>query len=312
MERRRVPSAWDELQRTAVAVRAAPELSVDTRPPRDLTHGLRAVVTTASVLAASALALLHMAGATTQASANSGADATLFSLTNSDRTSNGVHSLTFSGTLEDIGENARYDCDGITVDGRSDDMIQRNYFAHPILGCGQYVFSIMQAYGIHYRSAGENIGWVSGEASGDSAADYINGAFMNSADHRSNILDANYTEMGAGSDESAPGVTWTGVTGGAQNVWMFSEEFAQVGSGSSSPPPPRKPSKPGTGTRNSPAPSPPVVAPASTAPSPLPTATPLSIPAASLPLDLSVPPVEQYEGLLPNSIESILQAFLTF
>ena len=174
-----------------------------------------------------------------------------------------MHSLVFSGTLENIGEGASYDCRGIKVHGRSDDMIQRNYFAHPILGCGEYVFSMMQAYGVHYSSAGENIGW---EAGAGSPASYINSAFMASTDHRDNILDSHYTEMGVGSDESAPGVTWTGVSPGQQNVWMFSEEFAQVGA--SSPPPPRKTPSPKPAARNSPGPKPPTVPPATTAPLP--------------------------------------------
>jgi uncharacterized protein YkwD len=311
MEDRPVPSAWDELQRTAQAVRAEQPLiaeSAEARPWARLAAAVRPVLMTAGVLAALGLAALHLAGTTNIASANSGADSTLFSLTNSDRTSNGVHSLIQSGTLESIGENARYDCNGIEVNGRSDDMIQRNYFAHPILGCGEYVFSMMQAYGVHYSSAGENIGW---EAGAGSPAGYINSAFMASTDHRDNILDPRYTEMGAGSDESAPGVTWTGVSPGQQNVWMFSEEFAQVGA--SSPPPPRKTPSPKPAPRNSPAPPPPAVAPATTAPQlarPTPTATPLVIPAGSLPQDLAAPPIDQYEGLYPNTIESLIEAFL--
>ena len=310
MEDRRVPSAWDDLQRTAQAVRAERPVIVVSRPWAHLAAAVRPALMTAGVLAACGLAALHLAGATNIASANGGADSTLFSLTNSDRTSNGVHSLVQSGTLESIGENARYDCNGIEVNGRSDDMIQRNYFAHPILGCGQLVFSMMQAFGVHYRSAGENIGWVNGESSSSGAASYINSAFMNSPDHRSNILDSNYTEMGVGSDESAPGVTWTGVSPGFQNVWMFSEEFAQVGVAA---PPPRKPPKPGPGGRNSPAPAAPGAPPAATAvptSAPIPTATPFAFPAGSLPQDLPAPPITQYEGLLPNSIESVLEAFL--
>jgi hypothetical protein len=134
---------------------------------------------------------------------------------------------------------------------------------------------------------------------------------MNSPDHRANILDGNYTEMGVGSDESAPGVTWTG-SGAAQNVWMFSEEFAQVGT--SSPPPPRRPPPPKPAPRNSPAPKAPSVAPATTAPAPTPapTSTPAIIPLGSLPQSLPAPPVAQYEGLFPNTIESVLEAFLTF
>jgi uncharacterized protein YkwD len=311
MECRPVPSAWDELLRTAGAVRAEPLSVAEPRPRLSLSRAIRPLVMGAGVLAAFALAVLHLAGTTSVANANSSADSSLFSLTNSDRTSNGVHAVVFNGTLEAIGENARYRCGSVTVNGRSDDMIQRNYFAHPILGCGQYVFSMMQAFGIHYSSAGENIGWVSGNLSTGAAASYINGAFMNSADHRSNILDARYTEMGVGSDESAPGVVWTGVSPGQTGVWMFSEEFAQVGSS----PPPKKSPKPGPsgGSHNSPHPATPGVPAATTAPKPTaaPTPTPFAFPAGSLPQDLPAPPIAQYEGLLPNAVESVLEAFLT-
>ena len=310
MECRPVPSAWDEFLRTAGAVRAEPVLVIESRQGPRLGHVLRPLLMGAGVLAACALAVLHLAGTTNVVDANSSANSSLFSLTNRDRTSNGVHAVTFSGTLEAIGENARYNCSGTTVDGRSYDMIHRNYFAHPILGCGQYVFSMMQAFGIHYKSAGENIGWVSGNLSTGAAASYINGAFMNSADHRSNILNSRYTEMGVGSDESASGVVWTGVSPGQTGVWMFSEEFAQVGT--SSPPPKRTP-KPGpSGGGNSPKPAPPVVPAATTPPSPAaPTPTPFAFPPSSFPQNLPAPPVAQYEGLLPNSIESVLEAFLT-
>jgi uncharacterized protein YkwD len=309
MELRPLPPVWDELVRTAGAVRAdSPHLQAAPDRDRQLRRALRPVSITAAIITAAGLAVLHLAGTPAVASANGGEDSQLFSLTNGDRASNGVHSLVFSGTLENIGEGASYNCNGIHVNGRSDDMIQRNYFAHPILGCGQLVFSMMQAYGVRYRSAGENIGWESGSSS---PAGYINSAFMNSPDHRANILDGNYTEMGVGSDESAPGVTWTG-SGAAQNVWMFSEEFAQVGT--SSPPPPRRPPPPKPAPRNSPAPKAPSVAPATTAPAPTPapTATPAIIPLGSLPQSLPAPPVAQYEGLFPNTIESVLEAFLTF
>ncbi len=310
MGRRPSPSAWDELLRTAAAVRAEPARIPDEPASRGARRAARPVCMSAGLLAAAGLAVVHLAGSTSVVNANTGQDATLFALTNQDRTSNGVHSLTRSGTLQSIGENAHYNCNGIAVEGRSYDMIRRNYFAHPILGCGQLVFSMMQAFGIHYRSAGENIGWESGSGS---PASYINTAFMNSADHRANILNSHYTEMGVGSDESAPGVTWTGVSGGAQNVWMFSEEFAQVGS--SSAPPPRstpRPSKPGA--RNSPAPAAPLTGPLSTPASatPLPSPTPVAVPPGSLPQTVGAPPIDQYEGLLPNAIESVLEAFLTF
>jgi uncharacterized protein YkwD len=314
MEGRQGPSAWDQLLRTAEAVRAEPACAGSARAEVNLAPLLRRALMTAAVSAAVGFAVLHMAGATQAVSANSSADASLFSLTNSDRTSNGVHSVAFSGTLQAIGENARYNCNGISISGRSYDMIHRNYFAHPILGCNQYVFSMMQAYGVRYRQAGENIGWVNGNMGTGAAASYINSAFMASADHRSNILNGNYTQLGVGSDESAPGVVWTGVSPGQTGVWMFSEEFAQVGSSPPSRPGPRPNPRPPV-SRNSPLPATPRLGPATTRPAttpatPSPTAVP--IPAGSLPANLPAPPVTQYEGLLPNSIESVLEAFLTF
>jgi uncharacterized protein YkwD len=301
------PSAWEDLVRTASAVRATPVTNpTGPRHGGRLRRAIRPVTISAVLLTACGLAVLHLAGTARVVSANGGQDSELFSLTNGDRTSNGVHSLVFSGTLESIGEGASYNCRGVHVNGRSDDMIQRNYFAHPILGCGEYVFSMMQAYGVRYSTAGENIGW---EAGAGSPASYINSAFMASTDHRDNILDTRYTEMGAGSDESAPGVTWTGVSPGQQNVWMFSEEFAQVGS--SSPPPPRKTPSPKPAPRKSPAPGPPATA-APLPTTPAPAATPFVTPAGSLPQDLPGPPIDQYEGLYPNTVESVLEAFLNF
>jgi len=309
MGRRPLPSTWEELVRTASVVRAEPGCAQDEPRCSRIRHVARPLGISAGLLAAAALAVLHVSGSTSTAQANGGQDATLFALTNQDRTSNGVHSLTLSGTLQSIGENAGYDCDGIEVEGRSYDMIRRNYFAHPILGCGQLVFAMMSAFGVHYRSAGENIGWVAGSGS---PASYINTSFMNSPDHRSNILDANYTEMGVGSDESAPGVTWTGVSPGQQNVWMFSEEFAQVGA--SSPPRPRPTPRPQPAPRNSPAPGTPGAAPATTpaAATPAPSSTPEALPPGTLPQTVGAPPISEYEGLLPNAVESVLEAFLIY
>ena len=289
------------------AVRATTGLTMSApRAPDVFGAPFARLLMTAGLSTACGLAVLHLAGSPGVVSANGGEDSKLFSLTNRIGPATACIRWQFSGTLENIGEGAPYNCNGIQVDGRSDDMIRRNYFAHPILGCGQLVFSMMQAFGVHYRSAGENIGW---EAGASSPASYINTAFMNSTDHRANILNSNYTEMGVGSDESAPGVTWTGV-GAEQNVWMFSEEFAQVGV--SAPPPPRRPAAPRPAPRNSPAPTAAAAAGPNAPPAALPTPTPLVIPTGSLPQNLPAPPVDQYAGLFPNTIESVLEAFLTF
>lgn len=51
---------------------------------------------------------------------------------------------------------------------------------------------MMQKYGIHYKSAGENI------AAGQRTPDEVMQAWMNSSGHRANILNAKYTELGVG------------------------------------------------------------------------------------------------------------------
>jgi uncharacterized protein YkwD len=308
------PASWDALVRTGAAVRAGDDAGEESSRIGRL---LRPLAVAALLGAALLAALLHLGQPPVTATADSGADSTLFSLTNSDRSSNGVPSLAFSGTLETIGEGGYYGGCGFAVYGRSVDMINRNYFAHPILNCGQYVFSIMHAYGVNYRSAGENIGWVSGESSGNSAASYINSAFMNSSDHRANILNGSYTELGVGSDSSGSS-RWTGAgSPGYTNVWMFSEEFAQVGGSSGPPPPPPPPnnrggSSSGSGYRNSPGPAAPAQPPAvaTPRPTPRPTPTPTVLPSGVLPAFAPPPLAFEYQGLLPSSIESVLEFYL--
>ncbi|MHB8718768.1 MAG: CAP domain-containing protein [Candidatus Dormibacteria bacterium] len=312
---------WQELDRTAAQVRAATPCSPDAGMPG---WWRRAVLRSAyaGVVAAVCALAVHAGASAPPVHADGTADADLFALTNQDRASNGVRALAGSGTLSSIGEGAPYGGCGFEVYGRSVDMIQRNYFAHPILNCGQYVFSIMQAYGIRYQSAGENIGWnVGGGAS--SAASAINSAFMNSSEHRANILDANYTEAGMGSDNSGT-QAWTGGGGSYQYTWMFSEEFAQVAG--SAPPPTPAPQPPApvapAPPRNSTAPAPPAQAPVATAvptaaPTPAPTATPSPTPAptptplpTALPTLTLPPDLAPAGGLLYDSVESILASYL--
>ena len=321
MSDREHTDAWAALVRTAGAVRVASVTEVETGDEPRWRLWFRPLVVSAIAAAAVAICFTALVRSAAPVAADGGADSTLFSLTNQDRSSNGVRSLSFNGTLQSIGEGASYRCGGITVYGRSVDMIQRHYFSHVIAGCGQYVFSMMQAYGVHYRSAGENIGWVDNETNGGSAASYINGQFMNSPDHRSNILNGNYTSMGAGSAFSS---NWSCSCGGPYpNAWMFSEEFAQLASSSPPPPPrPRPAPRPAprpifaNAPRNSPAPPPPAQPPASTAPAlaptPTPTPTPTPIPAALQASAVPAPPTYQYPGLLPSSVESVLEAFLLF
>ena len=260
-----------------------------------------------------------------RAGASNPADPDLFALTNQDRASNGVGALQGQATLGAIGENRPYSGCGFVVDGRSQDMINRNYFSHPIAGCGQLVFSMMTADGIHYLSAGENIGWASGTQGAVASANYINLQFMNSPDHRTNILNPRYTHLGIGTAQSN---SWSGAGGTYSDVWMFSEEFAQLAS-SRPPPPPPPPTRPRPRStalppRNSPAPPPPAVPPVTTAvptaaPTPAPTAAPTPVPSGDLTPSpppsgetggLTAPMTDSSPGLLSDSVEAVLEAYL--
>ena len=306
-------TAWEELSRTAAAVRVMGDGDdLPERPSWLARHWRRGVVSaTGAVLCAlGAVWVLH---APTLAGADGGADSTLFSLTNQDRASNGVGAVNYNGALQTVGENGGYNCGGIHVNGRSLDMIQRNYFSHIIQGCGTYVWPMMSAFGVHYRSAGENIGWVNNDPGGTNAADVVNTAFMNSPDHRANILNGSYTDLGVG---SAYGATWSGdPTCGnpCSQVWMFAEEFAQLSAAPPPPPPPTpRPSNP-LPPRNSPAPPTPDQTPVQTpAPTPIPTPapTPTPVPIALLPANVPAPPTYVYPGLLPSTVESVLTSFL--
>jgi uncharacterized protein YkwD len=297
---------WAELVRTAALVRVSPDAE-ETVARKQAPGWVRALIGGALVLGAAGLAVNHTLGTAIAVHADGSADATLFSLTNQDRASNGVHALSASGALQGIGENWRWTGCGRTVYGRSQDMIADDYFSHQIPPCNQYVFSMMQAYGINYKLAGENIGWVAGAGGATSSADYINGQFMNSPEHRANILDSRYTHLGVGSWATATGTTWH-YPGSASysNVWMYSEEFAQLGSA----PPPKATATPIPAPRNSPAPATPAAPPVVTTPAPTPVPTPTPVPARFLPTSAAPPPITTYEGLLPNSILSVLEAYL--
>ncbi|GAC1345625.1 MAG: hypothetical protein NVSMB29_19920 [Candidatus Dormibacteria bacterium] len=247
--------------------------------------------------------------------ASGAANPDLFALTNQDRASNGVGSLQGSATLAAIGEGLPYRGCGFTVYGRSQDMINRNYFAHPILGCGQLVFSMMQASNVQYLSAGENIGWDSGPTDPGASAQFTNTQFMNSAEHRANILNGSYTHLGIGSAQSN---SWSGAGGGPYaNVWMFSEEFAQLANN----PPPARPLPPIPSVQAATAPPPPPIRndspPAPPAQPALmtgaaPTATPTAAAVPAQPTtDTPMPSATQRGGgYLSDSVEAVLEAYL--
>jgi uncharacterized protein YkwD len=280
-----------ELSRTAELVKADydPTGQSPWRLPRRAATYLGCAILALGFLASPTQTAVHLAGA-------SGYYGELFSLTNQDRASNGVTSLSDSGVLSGIAGATPYHVCGITVDGRSQDMINRDYFAHPIPPCGTYVFTMMQEAGVNYRSAGENIGW---EANAADPAAYINTQFMNSPEHRTNILDASYTTLGIG---SAVGTNWMGQS----SAIMFAEEFAQLSAAPASTPLPPPP------PRNSKAPPPPSVTPITTAPVPPPPTTPPPSPTPPVLLDLGPggpPLIWSSSGLLSDSVESVLEGY---
>ena len=109
-------------------------------------------------------------------------------LVNEIRAENGLKPLTANWELSRI---ARY---------KSEDMSDNRYFSHtsPTYGTP---FQMIKAFGLSYRSAGENIAYGYG-----TPAAVVNG-WMNSSGHRANILTASYTQIGVG--YCASGNYWT-------------------------------------------------------------------------------------------------------
>jgi uncharacterized protein YkwD len=115
-------------------------------------------------------------------SAVGGAAGIEFSLVNQDRAANGVAPLSSSAALARV---AQY---------RAQDMLNRNYFSHYDPSTGQLAFvQLLHLWGIPYSTAGENIAW-----STNPSMAAINTMFMNSPDHRANILKAGYHRVGIG------------------------------------------------------------------------------------------------------------------
>ena len=70
-------------------------------------------------------------------------------------------------------------------------MHDQGYFSHTSPTYGS-PFDMMRAFGVSYRTAGENI------AMGYATPAAVVEAWMNSEGHRANILSANYTTLGVG------------------------------------------------------------------------------------------------------------------
>ena len=109
-------------------------------------------------------------------------------LVNEQRSKNGLKPLTANWELSRV---ARY---------KSQDMVDNRYFSHtsPTYGTP---FQMIRAFGLTYRTAGENIAY------GQRTPQAVVNAWMNSSGHRANILNASYTQIGVGYVSS--GHYWT-------------------------------------------------------------------------------------------------------
>jgi uncharacterized protein YkwD len=217
------------------------------------------------IVVAVVVALWASSRSVQQASAGDpGTAQTLFALTNQDRTSNGLGALAFNGNLASIATGQRSaSCGG--VNGRSQDMIERNYFAHQVPPCGAYVWNVFDLG--PYQAAGENIGWNNYPP--DQSVGQVNTAFMNSPDHRANIM-GNFNQMGTGA-WAATG-PWAGAGGSYNGVIMYTEIFVNSPGGSAPPPPAPRPPAPPRSVRTGGGPV--AVAPPPPPPAPIPSPSP--------------------------------------
>ena len=83
---------------------------------------------------------------------------------------------------------------------KSQDMVDNHYFPHTSPTYGS-PFQMMKAFGLSYRTAGENIAY------GQRTPQEVVNAWMNSSGHRANILNSSYTQIGVG--YVANGNYWT-------------------------------------------------------------------------------------------------------
>lgn len=67
---------------------------------------------------------------------------------------------------------------------------------------GRYFSTVFAEHGITYRYSGENIAW------GQKSPEEVVNAWMNSAGHRANIMNAKFKELGVGYRQNAKGVKY--------------------------------------------------------------------------------------------------------
>lgn len=103
----------------------------------------------------------------------------VINLTNVERKKAGLPALTADPSLSRVAQT------------KTNDMEAKHYFSHTSPTYGS-PFDMMRDFGVSYKSAGENI------AMGQTTAQQVVTAWMNSEGHRKNILSASYTNIGVG------------------------------------------------------------------------------------------------------------------
>jgi uncharacterized protein YkwD len=182
---------------------------------------------------------------------SSSSEQQLFQLTNQARAAAGRKALHWDSQLASFAR------------ARAKDMIVRNYFSHQIPPDGHTVFDVMSNAGYCYNLAGENIGW--NNYPDDQATSEIQTMFMNSPDHRANILGPAWDVVGIGAYKGPDG----------KKMWavVFADKC-----GSAAPKPTPKPTKPKAPVKTAAPKSKPRATPAPTpTPTLAPTPTPTSV-----------------------------------
>lgn len=138
---------------------------------------------------------------------------TIITLANAERAKAGLPSLSFNNNLSQI------------ANVKASDMIAKQYFAH-LAPDGTDVAILAKKYGYQYLNVGENLAL----GGFHSSADVVLG-WMNSPEHRANILNTAYTEIGVAAVRGA----WEG-----EETWYAVQEFGRPLSLCPSPEPPLK------------------------------------------------------------------------
>jgi uncharacterized protein YkwD len=186
---------------------------------------------------------------------SSSSEQQLFQLTNQARAAAGRKALHWDSQLASFAR------------ARAKDMIVRDYFSHQIPPDGHTVFDVMSNAGYCYNLAGENIGW--NNYPDDSATDEIQTMFMNSPDHRANILGPAWDSIGIGAYKGPDG----------KKMWavVFADKCGSVApKPTPRPKPPAKPAPAKATPKPTPRPTPKPTPSAS--PSPSPSAAPTPVP----------------------------------